>query len=56
MKDYEDYMGNQPMRDGEEIRSFFDDEEETEDLMTWGTNVFRRMQDGYINKIIETLK
>lgn len=23
--DYDDYMSNQPMRDGEEIRNFFDD-------------------------------
>lgn len=26
MKTYEDYMCNQPMRDGEEIRSFLDDD------------------------------
>jgi len=56
---YEDYMTKQPMTDGEEIRSFLDDEEkseEPEDLLSWGTNVFRKMQDGYINNILKTLK
>ena len=28
--DYEDYMSNQPMTDGEEIRNFLDDEEEND--------------------------
>ena len=27
MRNYEDYMGNQPMSDGKEIRNFFDDDE-----------------------------
>lgn len=27
---YEEYMQNQPMRDGEEIRNFFDDLENSE--------------------------
>lgn len=27
-EDYEDYMSNQPMTDGEEIRSFLDDDDD----------------------------